>query len=91
MSELRAVRRALISVSDKTGIVEFARELRELEVELLSTGGTYRLLHKIVNRTGVPVTLAATNQQGNAYTSLQTLMRNGSSVFTNESVLPKEL
>ncbi len=38
------VRRALISVSDKSGIVEFAGALRELGVELLSTGGTYRLL-----------------------------------------------
>ena len=34
------VRRALISVSDKTGVVEFARGLRELEIEILSTGGT---------------------------------------------------
>ncbi len=34
------VRRALISVSDKTGIVDFARALRELGIELLSTGGT---------------------------------------------------
>jgi phosphoribosylaminoimidazolecarboxamide formyltransferase / IMP cyclohydrolase len=34
------VRRALISVSDKTGVVEFARGLRDLGVELLSTGGT---------------------------------------------------
>jgi phosphoribosylaminoimidazolecarboxamide formyltransferase / IMP cyclohydrolase len=34
------VRRALISVSDKTGVVEFARELRRVGVELLSTGGT---------------------------------------------------
>lgn len=38
------VRRALISVSDKTGIVEFARELTNLGVEILSTGGTYKLL-----------------------------------------------
>ncbi|MEP7301231.1 MAG: bifunctional phosphoribosylaminoimidazolecarboxamide formyltransferase/IMP cyclohydrolase [Caldimonas sp.] len=35
---------ALLSVSDKTGIVEFARALRELGVTLLSTGGTARLL-----------------------------------------------
>ena len=35
---------ALISVSDKTGIVEFARELVALDVRLLSTGGTARLL-----------------------------------------------
>ncbi|MDX6586493.1 MAG: phosphoribosylaminoimidazolecarboxamide formyltransferase / cyclohydrolase [Solirubrobacterales bacterium] len=34
------VRRALISVSDKTGVVDFARGLSELGVELLSTGGT---------------------------------------------------
>lgn len=38
------VRRALISVSDKTGILEFARELVALGVEILSTGGTYKLL-----------------------------------------------
>lgn len=44
MSESVVIRRALISVSDKTGIVEFARALRQLDVELLSTGGTYRLL-----------------------------------------------
>jgi len=37
---LRKVRRALISVSDKTGIVEFARELKSFDVEIISTGGT---------------------------------------------------
>ena len=36
--------RALLSVSDKEGIVEFAKELENLGFELLSTGGTYRLL-----------------------------------------------
>ncbi|QFU74496.1 bifunctional phosphoribosylaminoimidazolecarboxamide formyltransferase/IMP cyclohydrolase [Halioglobus maricola] len=46
MSELVSVKRALISVSDKTGIVEFAAALREQGVELLSTGGTYRLLQE---------------------------------------------
>ena len=40
------VRRALISVSDKAGIVEFAGALLEMGVELLSTGGTYRLLQE---------------------------------------------
>lgn len=40
------VRRALISVSDKTGIVEFARELVTLGVEILSTGGTFKLLRE---------------------------------------------
>src|SRR3954467_6030582 len=38
------VRRALISVSDKTGLVPFARELVRLGARLLSTGGTARLL-----------------------------------------------
>jgi phosphoribosylaminoimidazolecarboxamide formyltransferase/IMP cyclohydrolase len=37
-------RRALLSVSDKTGLVEFARELSALGLELVSTGGTHRLL-----------------------------------------------
>jgi len=37
---LTPVRRALLSVSDKTGIVELARELKERGIELLSTGGT---------------------------------------------------
>ena len=44
MSELVNVSRALISVSDKSGIVEFASGLRAMGVELLSTGGTYKLL-----------------------------------------------
>jgi phosphoribosylaminoimidazolecarboxamide formyltransferase/IMP cyclohydrolase len=38
------VRRALISVSDKTGIIEFARALHEKGIEILSTGGTAKLL-----------------------------------------------
>src|ERR1035437_4150364 len=38
------VRRALLSVSDKTGIVDFARGLSELGVEIVSTGGTARAL-----------------------------------------------
>ncbi|NQZ07658.1 MAG: bifunctional phosphoribosylaminoimidazolecarboxamide formyltransferase/IMP cyclohydrolase [Algicola sp.] len=44
MDTLRPVRRALLSVSDKTGIVAFARTLHEGGVELLSTGGTAKLL-----------------------------------------------
>ncbi len=39
-------RRALISVSDKTGIVEFARALCDLDIEILSTGGTAGLLRE---------------------------------------------
>ena len=45
------VRRALLSVSDKTGIVEFARGLADLGVEIISTGGTARAAVEA----GVPV------------------------------------
>jgi len=38
------MKRALLSVSDKTGLLDFARALAGLGVELLSTGGTFRLL-----------------------------------------------
>ena len=44
VTDLAPVKRALISVSDKTGIVEFATALHQQGVEILSTGGTYRLL-----------------------------------------------
>ncbi|MCO4786179.1 bifunctional phosphoribosylaminoimidazolecarboxamide formyltransferase/IMP cyclohydrolase [Marinomonas atlantica] len=44
MANTTPIKRALISVSDKTGIVEFARELADQGVEILSTGGTYKLL-----------------------------------------------
>ncbi|WP_305420509.1 bifunctional phosphoribosylaminoimidazolecarboxamide formyltransferase/IMP cyclohydrolase [Photobacterium leiognathi] len=44
MENARPIRRALISVSDKTGIVEFAQALANRGVEILSTGGTARLL-----------------------------------------------
>ncbi len=44
MQQRRPVRRALLSVSDKAGIVEFAQALSARGVELLSTGGTARLL-----------------------------------------------
>jgi phosphoribosylaminoimidazolecarboxamide formyltransferase / IMP cyclohydrolase len=40
----RPIRRALISVSDKTGIIEFARSLHAKGVEILSTGGTAKML-----------------------------------------------
>ena len=39
-----AVRRALISVSDKSAIVPFAKSLTDLGIEVISTGGTYKLL-----------------------------------------------
>lgn len=43
--------RALISVSDKTGVVEFARALSELNIEIISTGGTF----KVLSEAGIPV------------------------------------
>jgi phosphoribosylaminoimidazolecarboxamide formyltransferase/IMP cyclohydrolase len=48
---LSRVQRALISVSDKTGVVDLARGLRELGIEILSTGGTAKALQEA----GVPV------------------------------------
>src|SRR5918997_2309451 len=41
---LRPVRRALLSVSDKTGLIEFALALARFDVQLLSTGGTAKAL-----------------------------------------------
>src|SRR5690349_10596818 len=43
---LRKIRRALISVSDKTGIVDFAQELKSFGVEIISTGGTAKSLRE---------------------------------------------
>jgi phosphoribosylaminoimidazolecarboxamide formyltransferase/IMP cyclohydrolase len=40
------IKRALISVTDKGGIVEFAQGLRDLGVEIISTGGTARAIHE---------------------------------------------
>ncbi len=52
MSDSRPIRRALLSVSDKTGLVELARALQAQGAELLSTGGTAKLL----TENGLPVT-----------------------------------
>src|SRR5687767_12646660 len=43
---LRKIHRALISVSDKTGVVDFARELKNFGVEIISTGGTAKTLRE---------------------------------------------
>ncbi|WP_455383858.1 bifunctional phosphoribosylaminoimidazolecarboxamide formyltransferase/IMP cyclohydrolase [Acidihalobacter prosperus] len=51
MTDHRPVTRALLSVSDKTGIEAFARGLADMGVEILSTGGTARLLAEA----GIPV------------------------------------
>ena len=44
------MKRALVSVTDKTGIVEFCKELVELGYEIISTGGT----KKVLDASGVP-------------------------------------
>jgi phosphoribosylaminoimidazolecarboxamide formyltransferase/IMP cyclohydrolase len=59
-----AIRRALLSVYDKTGILELARDLHGRAVELLSTGGTYRALLEA----GLPVIEVA------AYTGFPEMM-----------------
>ncbi len=46
MNELRKVKRALISLSDKTGAAEFARALASLGVQIISTGGTAKMLRE---------------------------------------------
>ena len=58
------IRRALLSVSDKTGLVEFAAELSRRDIEILSTGGTARLLREH----GIPVT------EVSAYTGFPEIM-----------------
>ncbi|OAG28433.1 IMP cyclohydrolase [Thermodesulfatator autotrophicus] len=45
------IKRALISVTDKTGVTDFAKALHELGVEIISTGGTAR----VIREAGVPV------------------------------------
>src|ERR1035437_5886228 len=52
MTDVVAIRRALISVSDKTGLIEFARALTAREIEILSTGGTA----KAIREAGLAVT-----------------------------------
>lgn len=61
MSDLRPIRRALLSVSDKTGLIEFARFLAKRNVELLSTGGTCKTISdagiaviEVADHTGFP-------------------------------------
>jgi phosphoribosylaminoimidazolecarboxamide formyltransferase/IMP cyclohydrolase len=46
MSELLQIKRALLSVSDKEGLIEFARQLNDFGMELVSTGGTARALRE---------------------------------------------
>src|SRR5258708_34461950 len=50
-TDLRPIRRALLSVTDKIGLVDFARVLASFGVDLVSTGGTSRALREA----GLPV------------------------------------
>jgi phosphoribosylaminoimidazolecarboxamide formyltransferase / IMP cyclohydrolase len=43
---MKAIQRALLSVYDKTGIIEFATKLTAQGVDIISTGGTYSVLQK---------------------------------------------
>lgn len=63
-NDLLLPRRVLISVSDKQGVTEFAKELHKLGAELLSTGGTAKLLEQ----QGIPVT------EVSAYTGFPEMM-----------------
>jgi len=62
---MKKVTRALISVSDKQGVVEFAKRLHQLNIEILSTGGTAKLLadsdipvKEVSSHTGFPEMMA---------------------------------
>ena len=66
---LRRVSRALLSVSDKTGLVEFARSLAARGVELVSTGGTAQAISSM----GIPVT--AINKIGEGSPNVVDLIR----------------
>src|SRR3954467_8248930 len=46
MSQLKKIKRALISVSDKDGLVEFAASLSKFGVQMISTGGTAKTLRE---------------------------------------------
>ncbi|SDZ26245.1 bifunctional phosphoribosylaminoimidazolecarboxamide formyltransferase/IMP cyclohydrolase [Thermoactinomyces sp. DSM 45892] len=48
---MNRIKRALVSVSDKTGIIEFAQQLVAKEIEVISTGGT----HQLLKAAGIPV------------------------------------
>jgi len=51
---LRKIHRALMSVSDKTGIVDFAQQLKRFGVEIISTGGTANALRTAAGFSGLP-------------------------------------
>ena len=73
MTDLSRIRRALISVSDKRGLVEFAKSLTQHGIELISTGGTAGTLTEaglvitpVEQVTGFRQCAAATQRVGSA-------------------------
>jgi phosphoribosylaminoimidazolecarboxamide formyltransferase/IMP cyclohydrolase len=56
---MATIKQALISVSDKSGVLEFARGLNELGVKILSTGGTAKLFAD----NGIPVIEVAASRK----------------------------
>ena len=63
-----SIKRALISVSDKSGIIEFAQKLASLNIEIVSTGGTAKLFQEnnipvieVSDYTGYPETVSYTH------------------------------
>jgi len=73
-----AIERAVVSVYDKTGIVEFARSLAKARVEIVSTGGTAKLLRDA----GLAVRDMTTGDT-------RRLTNTGSRAVSQESALPE--
>lgn len=97
---MSSIQRALISVSDKSGIVEFARVLSEQSVEILSTGGTAKLLAdngiavtEVSDYTGFPEMMAGRVKTLHPKIHGGLLGRRGvdESVMTEHSIYPIDL
>lgn len=72
------VKRALLSVSDKTGIVDFAQGLRKLDIEIISTGGTARVLRDAgINVTDVSEVTGFPEMMGGRVKTLHPLIHGG--------------
>ena len=94
------IQRALISVSDKNGIVDFARDLQSLNIEILSTGGTAKLLTEngiknteVADYTGFPEMMAGRVKTLNPKIHGGILARRGidEAVMLENAILPIDL
>jgi phosphoribosylaminoimidazolecarboxamide formyltransferase/IMP cyclohydrolase len=94
------IQRALISVSDKTGIKDFAKNLQDLGIEILSTGGTAKLLSEngiknteVVDYTGFPEMMAGRVKTLNPKIHGGLLGRRGidEAVMAEQGILPIDL